>query len=77
MYARLRYLFNEGFYLFALSYSQIEQKGWLEYAPIKTLSSKNTTEEEFEDITLREFKKCKSLYHKGIENEKNFKTFNV
>ena len=66
MYARLRYLHREGFYLFSISYSEIEKRGWLEYAHAKIISSKNATEEEFENIPLQEFKRCKKLYHEGI-----------
>ena len=58
----MKYLLTEGFHLFSLTYSKPKKKAWIEYSPVKTISSKNTTEEEFENVSLQEFVKCKELY---------------
>ena len=63
---RLKYLLSEGFYLFAFTYSKPKQKIWIEYSFNKTLSSKNTIEEEFENISEEEYETCKEIYYSQI-----------
>jgi len=63
MYAKLKHLHAEGFYLFAISYLEPKQTGWIEYSREKTVSSIDTQEKRFTNISQKEYDKCFDLFH--------------
>ena len=69
LYSRIKYLANEGFYLFAISYFKETQQVWIEYATRKILNSKDAKRERFRNITPQEYKNANQLF-KQMVNKK-------
>ena len=61
MYARLKYLFNEGFYIFALSYWGDTQDGEIDYAREKVRLQEESITEKFSKVSHKEYRKCQKL----------------
>jgi hypothetical protein len=62
MYARIKYLHKEGFYVMGVSYLGLSNKeGWLDYARSKETSKTASQEEKFTNVTEAEYYKCKKF----------------